>query len=695
MLSNISDRISFWSLFAVIVLLPVFFLPFTKIPIETSKGLLLVIGLAVSIIFWTVARFSDGKIILPKSWLLVSGFGIVLVFLLSALFSHAQKVSFFGTMFDTGTFYFILSAFLLMLISSIVLNNFEKVKFIFFGALISSAVALIFQSLHLFFPDALSLGILSAKTDNILGSWSTFGLFAGFSALVSLFVLEFFSISKIMKILFGVLILLSVLLVAVVNFSVIWGILGVFALIIFIYKISFYSNNSGLQTEVKHRNFPTISFILIMISLLFFMAGQFIGGFLPNRLEVSNLEVRPSFSSTMSVAKSVLVKDPILGSGPNRFTEMWNMYKPAVINNTAFWNTSFDGGWGLLPTFAITTGSLGILAWLAFLVLLVITGFKELFIFQKKNTPNMEIVVFFFMSLYLFVASLFYPVGPAIFLLAFAFSGIFIGLSAIKKPEGNITFSFLDDPRKSFFSILLLVAIMVASASAGFKYIERFTSIPYFQKAVSAQTIENAQSSIAKTVSLYSNDLYLRTYAQVYLVKLNSLFAKGSSLSEIEKADLQISLDQAINGAQLAIQYNDTNYLNFTLLGSVYESIAPFGVSGAFDKAIDSYKTALTFNPLNPSLELNLARVSFANGKIEEAKNYANQALALKQDYADALITLSQIAKAEGNNTEAFSYAEKALLLYPQNQNLKQYMESLRVSDSSSSISNQEQQTNN
>src|SRR3990167_3939273 len=90
MLSNILDRISFWSLFAVIVLLPVFFLPFTQIPIETSKGLLLVMGLVVSIIFWIAARFSDGKISVPKSWILVSGFCILLFLLLLKCLFLAQ-----------------------------------------------------------------------------------------------------------------------------------------------------------------------------------------------------------------------------------------------------------------------------------------------------------------------------------------------------------------------------------------------------------------------------------------------------------------------------------------------------------------------------------------------------------------------------------------------------------------------------
>jgi cell division protein FtsZ len=49
--------------------LPAFFLPFTKIPVETAKGLLVVIGIVVSVIAWAAARFSDGKIYLPKSYI--------------------------------------------------------------------------------------------------------------------------------------------------------------------------------------------------------------------------------------------------------------------------------------------------------------------------------------------------------------------------------------------------------------------------------------------------------------------------------------------------------------------------------------------------------------------------------------------------------------------------------------------------
>ena len=215
------------------------------------------------------------------------------------------------------------------------------------------------------------------------------------------------------KMLLGALMILSVFLLAAVNFSTAWIILGIFALFIFVYKISFSSGKQ--QTDLNKRIFPIISFIIILVSLLFFTAGQFVGGFLPDHLGVSNLEIRPSFSATMSVAKATLAKDPILGAGPNRFAEMWDMRKPAVINSTRFWNSSFNQGSGLLPTFAITTGSLGILAWLVFLALLILAGVKSLFARSKENAPDMKTTMFFIMSLYLFISAFFYSAGPVIF----------------------------------------------------------------------------------------------------------------------------------------------------------------------------------------------------------------------------------------------------------------------------------------
>ncbi len=679
MLSNTLDRISFWALFVVVVLLPIFFLPFSSIPVETSKGLLLIVGLAVSIIFWAVARFSDGKITLPRSWFLISGLGIVLVFLLSAFFSTTMKVSFFGTMLDPGTFWFMLSAFLLMLMSAIYFRDSKNAKVLFLGVVASSVLVLVFQVLHLFVPNMTSFGgILAGKTGNVLGAWNALAIFAGLFTILSVFTLEFFSIPRLAKLFLWILIALSVILVAVINFPTEWIILGLFALFVFIYKISL---SIAGQREGKQRSFPATSFAVMMISLIFFMSGQLIGGFLPNLFGISNTEVRPSFVATLQVTKSVLLKDPILGAGPNKFTEMWNLYKPKEINDTIFWNTSFNESSGLMPTFAVTTGVLGILAWLSFLALLLFTGFKLFFVSHREGNLNIQMALFFMMSFYLFIVSLFYPIGPTLFLLAFAFLGVFIGLSVGDNSKREMVFSFLEDTRKSFFAILVIIIIMMASVSIVFRYSERFVSIIYFQNTLVSSTIEKAESNINKAVTLYSNDLYLRTYSQVYLLKANALVSKatgGATLSDAEKAELQTDFDQATKSAQLAVAYNQTDYLNWESLGSVYEAGVLFGATGALDKAVSAYQSAATYNPLNPSLKLDLARLYFNSKDLPKATEAAKAALALKPDYIDAFILLSQIAKNQGNSAQAITYAQSALSLSPQDTSLQQYLTSLQ-----------------
>ncbi|MFA6300769.1 MAG: hypothetical protein WC609_00245 [Candidatus Paceibacterota bacterium] len=686
--SNIFDRLSFLSLFLVVILLPLFCLPFTNIPVETSKGLFLVLGLAVSIIFWAIARFVDGKVVFPKSWLLVSGFGVSLVLLLSALFSGRPGVSLFGTMFDIGSFWFIFSGFVLMFMSAVVFRTLKQARIVLFGTILSSALVLIFQGFHLFMPKILSLGILADKTGNVLGSWNALGLFAGFSGLMFLLVIEVFSVTKIEKILLEIFILTSILLAAAVNFPLVWILLGISSLIIFVYKVSItvHKNEEGGE---KRKNFPVISFVVVIIALLFFLnplvpiptVGMgYLGDVVPSLLHTSNTEISPSLGATMSITKGVLVKHPLLGIGPNRFSEAWSMYKPLSINDTQFWDVSFNSGSGLLTTFFATTGGLGILSWLVFFILFLFIGIKSIFS-NIKNGVNWDVMVFFVLSIYLLISSFFYFTGVTMFLLSFALIGVFIGLIASSSGR-EVSILFLNDHRKSFFSILVLILLVVFSIAISFKYIEKFASVSYFGKALSASTEANAETNIRKALGLYQNDLYLRTYSQIYLLKLKSVVNKGADLSDEDKASLQTSFDQVISGAQGAVNYNPLNYLNSQLLGSMYEEVGALGVKDAYSNAVVAYGAASLLNPLNPGIKLAQASAAFSDGKTQEAKDYALAALSLKGDYVDALVILSQIAKKQGNSGEALTYAQKALSLVPTDKNLIQYVDSLKNSNS-------------
>ncbi|MEX2052366.1 MAG: hypothetical protein WD991_01560 [Candidatus Paceibacterota bacterium] len=675
MWSNILDRISFLALFFVIVLLPVFALPFTKIPVETSKGLLLVVGLAISIIFWAVARFSDGKISIPKSWLLPAGFLVVVVVLLSAFFSGDRGISMFGIMLDMNSFWFIFAGFLLMFASSVILKDSGSARSVLFGVIISSAAVMIFQAFRFFLPETLSLGILGANTENVLGSFNALGLFGAFSILASLLILDFFPISRMNKMLLQIFIVISVLMVAAVNFLFAWEILGIFALIIFVYKVSYMSKER--EEGAGKSSFPAFSFAIVMVSLLFFMSSQFVGGILPSRLNLINTEVSPTLGGTISVTKAAVAKDPVLGVGPNRFGEVWALHKSPDINVGPFWDYSFGSGSGVLPTFAATTGILGILSWIIFLVLFIYAGVKSVFA-NREGALNNEMIAFFVLALYLFIALFFYSTGSVLFLLALAFTGIFVGLSASSRPGGMMTILFLDDHRKSFFFILFLVLVMIVSAATAFKYVERLASVSYFRSTLEATTVPGAEASIGRALSLHVNDLYLRTYSQVHLSKINTLAGATEELTEAQQAELQTAVEQAINGAQLAVNYNPSNHLNHLALGNVYSVVSSLGVADAYEKAVEHYNMAKGLNPLNPGIDLALSRTALNNNKLVEARAFANTALELKPNFIDALLTLSQIARLENKNQEAITFAEQALALAPDNQDLVNYVASLK-----------------
>lgn len=675
MRSNLFDQISFYALLATIMLLPLFFLPFSNIPVEVSKSLLLVIGLGITIIAWTIARFFDGKVSLPKSYILLSGFSIAFVFFFAALFSPVKSWSLTGIIFDVGSFWFIFVCFALMFAASVILRGEKRARMVLWGAIISFTVVLLFQIVRLLVPGGLTLGVFASSSDNLLGSWNSLGILSGLLSIISLFMIEFLALDRKKKLALGALLLFSFIFIALVNYSLILWLLGIFALVIFVFKILYYVR--ARENAEQSIEFPLLPLAVLIFSVLFLLSGPLIRGFLPEKLgTTNNVEVRPPLSSTLLIAKETLKSRPILGAGPNRFGEMWAMHKPATTNAGGFWDAYFDFGWGLLPTFIITTGILGVLAWITFLTLLFLAGMKSVFA-SILSGKNYEAAVFFLASFYLFLASFFYPVGIVLFVLAFVMAGGFIGLYSGSRPGGDISVSFLDDPRKSFFAIIFLVFLIITTVVASFKFTERFVSVSYFRKALTADTVESAEANINKALSLNWNDLYLRTRAQVYLVKLNNEVSANPDLSEEEIPALQGVLDQAINSAVSATTYNHTNYLNFRSLGTVYELAGSLGVPGGYEKALEAYRVASNLNPINPGLKLSLARISFVLDQKVEAKEYGRQALIAKPNYVEAMIFLAQVAKNEGDLDGARTYATRALSFSQGNKDIIAFIESL------------------
>ena len=85
------NKLSFVLLLFTIFACFFFFIPFSPVTLEASKGFLLSVGATLSLFFWFVARLGEGKFVIPKDKLVLFGGVIPLIFLVSSFFSPSYN----------------------------------------------------------------------------------------------------------------------------------------------------------------------------------------------------------------------------------------------------------------------------------------------------------------------------------------------------------------------------------------------------------------------------------------------------------------------------------------------------------------------------------------------------------------------------------------------------------------------------
>ena len=673
-----SKKVEFFNKLSFIILLFTlftclfFFIPYNSVTLEASKGFLLSIGATLSLFFWLIGRLGEGKFVVPKDKLILFAGAIPLVFFISSLFSSSLYVSIFGSGFEIGTFGSMLILFIVFLLSSIYFQS-EKRLWYFFGTLfIGGLILVIFESLSLFIGfDRILPGFFQGiSSGNLVGSWNNFALFIGLTVLLSLFTIELLKTKKTFKILQYLLIVLGVLFLLIINNILVWSLVCLFSLIIFVYSISIqHSGIKIIQGEGSKKKFPFTSLIIIFISFVSLVGSNLVGSFISNYVHLNNPDIRPSIVTTAEVAWKSIKHNPLLGTGPNTFVIDWALWQPKAISQTIFWNTDFVNGYSLLTTLAVTTGLLGFISLLLFLVIYISRSVQSIRIALHNTLSNYFIMSILMISIYSWISIIIYNPNIVMLMLAFASSGMLLGILVHKQAIPVKDFSFLDDPRHSFFSIFGLVILMVATASLSYVYIAKFTSIIYFSKALkndnTMQSLINSERMLAKAIDLDKNDIYYRSLSQVYLSQMGILVNDKTISQDLLKSNLQQLINSAQESAGLAVAQNRNQYLNYLNLGNIYSSLVPLSVDKSYESAVVAYDKALTLAPNNPSILLAKASLEYLNKNNSEAKKLIKQALDMKFNYIDAIFLLAQIEVNENNIPDAIKQAEYAGGLAP------------------------------
>ncbi|MHB8651752.1 MAG: tetratricopeptide repeat protein [Minisyncoccota bacterium] len=664
-----ADSIMYVALMVAIFGGLLFFIPGVPFTLDVGRGFVFSLGVLVAFLAWLIARMKDGRFVFPKTKMFWGIGAIMGLTVLSGVFSTVPAVSFLGIGGEVGTVASVLIFCIATFLVSICFQSRKRIGYLYSGLLITAVLVFVHAVAMVFLP--VSIATKLALPDHLIGSWSDIGIFFGLVLILALITFESLPLTRNVHAIFYGVFSIVLLTLAMLNFTLVWIVVGVFALIAFVYAVAFGRVKGMLSTA----RIPVPALVVIFLALVFSIFGDFVRDGLTNHgvalpQVIAQEGARPNWQGTVQVSASMLKKDPIFGVGPNRFAEAWVAYRPEGINTTPFFDTNFDAGVGRVPSMAVTMGFAGIVAWVLFLALFVVIGFRAMLLSLSDRVLHYLVTSGFLGALYLWVMAIFFIPTMMVMGLAFIFTGVFIGALVRAGVAKNRDFSFLVDPRVGFLSVLTLITLLVGTVSGGALVVKRFLSFVYYQNAVQASVHNDsalAEQNIGSAIRLGDVDLYQRTASQLEIARARTLTSSNDPSVAGKVSGVASTI---ISTAAAAVADDPSNYLNELALARAYVAVYPFLSTAertkAHDLAIQSYEKSSELNPTSPLIPYEEATFEFALQNNDAGTKYLVEALNKKGDFVEAILLYAQVQAQNGKLADAIASTEIASRLSPQ-----------------------------
>lgn len=363
-------------------------------------------------------------------------------------------------------------------------------------------------------------------------------------------------------------------------------------------------------------------------------------------------EVSPSLPSTLVIAGRVLQSDPALGLGPAKFDLAWMHLRDPAVNQSVFWPVRFAHGYAYLATLPATTGSLGTLAVLTFVIVGALTLGRWL---AKSREPDPLAVALGAGVLGAFLLWVLAPGNFTLSLLLFLMLGAAVGLAAAERREENgIPFGrqegspdegrgavrrifglglgwlglwrwpaarrreiAIEAPALNFPVSLAAVFAAAMSLFALYWIGAHYTAEVYFRRAADVLArfgnLDSARVFAERAIGLHGvSDAYHRFRAQVALLRIQQLILQAAAEPGVDRSsEFRQEFSAGVQAAGRAQTLSPHDSQNWVVLGQLYEAVVPF-VAGADRASRDAYGRARTEDPIDPSIPLAQARVELS-----------------------------------------------------------------------------------
>lgn len=413
-------------------------------------------------------------------------------------------------------------------------------------------------------------------------------------------------------------------------------------------------------------------------------------------------EVTLPFVTSWKVSVSAFRDNPFWGSGPGTYLFDFTNYKPIEFNQSSVWNLRFDSAFNEYLGVLATLGGIGLLALLSVTALFFSSAWPHLRGEANDVTSRTHLGgelkaalavsgLTFFVILALHASTLPVWVFGILILASFLVTNLSEGRehtghlgSGVKqilaRIAANVTSSESFNETVRFDTlpqILLVVSVGLTLASFFFGGKIILADI-HHRNALNAVSQNNGILTYNELIAAEKlnpqNDVYRTDLAQTNFALANAIaLAKApteasptGSLTDQDKQNIQVLLNQSINEGRTAVALSPRSAINWEILGSLYRQIS--GVAqNALVFALDSYGKAIFQDPLNPLLRLNVGGIYYSIKNYDLAIRFFTDSVNLKPDFANGYYNLSVALKDKGDLQSAQAAADKMMELVDKN----------------------------
>lgn len=650
---------------ALALLMPVFFLTTFTDYFEQGKFVLFLTGTIVLAVFWVLKLLLRSSVYITKSKLDVPIWLYILVFALSSILSSNPTDSLFGTQLKWVPSLLSMVTFVLYFYTiSTNMRSLQAIKYSIFGFIAGGTISTI---VGLFSYYGVKLGkdsLLASSTFNLAGSIENLSLIASISFLLSLSVL-INTKEKLNKFLTLISTIINIFLVILIGHlgSIIVASIGVIYLLL-------TSNLQKIKSELSIVGIITL--VVVSFSLIPATSKLILRNNLP-------LEPQLSIENSWAISASVLKDRPFQGMGPNNFSKVFLLNKPLSMNGSQFWNYTFTKPYNQVMDELVSLGLLGIIVGIYFYyrlfeviksviqkkeeftpihqaLILPVAAIPTYYLFGNANTVS-TFIFFHFLAIFMSVMAGFQKSKNS--------EDIFITITSFSSLEVSDT-----PERKEKFQYFAILPILGVAGTLGYYSSYNMLGEFYFRKSINAAVTNDAYGVYNNQIEARNifprRDSYHTAIAQTNL-NLAITLANKKDLTSQEKEVIQNLISESIRSARLSTENLDPlNINNWLVRASVYKSL--IGVTNDADQwTISALNNAITLDPANPNLRLELGSIYFAKQDYLTAANLFKQATQLKGDYANAHYNLAQALKGAKIYDLAINELEITKSLLPAN----------------------------